>query len=104
MSEESGSDFSLWEGDITGKNLEFIKDKRGTEPLRVNRQQALIAQYTRGYWLTRYLEETQPQLLRDLLSRRIRHKALEAKIASAFGKEPESIWQGIDGDLCARYR
>ena len=28
MSEEPGSEFSLWEGDITGKNLEFIKNKK----------------------------------------------------------------------------
>jgi activator of HSP90 ATPase len=28
MSEEPGSEFSLWEGDITGKNVEFIKDKK----------------------------------------------------------------------------
>jgi len=28
MSEEPGSEFSLWEGDITGKNLEFVKDKK----------------------------------------------------------------------------
>jgi activator of HSP90 ATPase len=28
MSEEPGSDFSFWEGDITGRNLEFIKDKK----------------------------------------------------------------------------
>jgi len=28
MSEEPGSEFSLWEGDITGKNLEFIKDRK----------------------------------------------------------------------------
>lgn len=28
MSEEPGSEFSLWEGDIEGKNLEFIKDKK----------------------------------------------------------------------------
>jgi len=28
MSEEPGSEFSLWEGDITGKNLEFIRDKK----------------------------------------------------------------------------
>jgi activator of HSP90 ATPase len=28
MSEVPGSDFSLWEGDITGKNLEFIRDKK----------------------------------------------------------------------------
>ncbi len=28
MSDEPGSEFSLWEGDITGKNLEFVKDKK----------------------------------------------------------------------------
>jgi activator of HSP90 ATPase len=28
MSIEPGSDFSLWEGDITGKNIEFIQDKK----------------------------------------------------------------------------
>src|SRR4030043_150806 len=28
MSEIQGSEFSLWEGDITGKNLEFVKDKK----------------------------------------------------------------------------
>lgn len=28
MSEEPGSEFSLWEGDITGKNLDFVKDKK----------------------------------------------------------------------------
>lgn len=28
MSEIPGSEFSLWEGDITGMNLEFVKDSR----------------------------------------------------------------------------
>jgi activator of HSP90 ATPase len=28
MSEEPGSEFSLWEGDISGKNIEFVKDKK----------------------------------------------------------------------------
>ena len=28
MSEVPGSEFSLWDGDITGKNLEFIRDRR----------------------------------------------------------------------------
>ena len=28
MSEEPGSEFSLWEGDIAGKNLEFTKDQK----------------------------------------------------------------------------
>ena len=28
MSTETGSEFSLWDGDISGKNLEFIQDKK----------------------------------------------------------------------------
>ena len=28
MSTETGSEFSLWDGDITGKNLEFVQDKK----------------------------------------------------------------------------
>lgn len=28
MSEEPGSEFSLWEGSISGKNLEFVKGKK----------------------------------------------------------------------------
>jgi activator of HSP90 ATPase len=28
MSEEPGSEFSLWEGDISGKNLEFVRDRK----------------------------------------------------------------------------
>lgn len=28
MSTEPGSEFSLWEGDITGKNMEFVTDKK----------------------------------------------------------------------------
>ena len=28
MSTEPGTEFSLWEGDITGKNLEFVQDKK----------------------------------------------------------------------------
>lgn len=35
----------------------------GMEKLRVDDPQALISQYVRGYWLTRYIEETRPELL-----------------------------------------
>lgn len=28
MSDDTGSEFSLWEGDITGKNIEFIQDRK----------------------------------------------------------------------------
>lgn len=28
MSEDAGSEFSLWEGDIEGRNIEFVKDRK----------------------------------------------------------------------------
>jgi len=28
MSADPGSEFSLWEGDITGRNMEFVRDKK----------------------------------------------------------------------------
>jgi activator of HSP90 ATPase len=28
MSEEPGSEFSLWEDDITGRNIEFVRDRK----------------------------------------------------------------------------
>jgi activator of HSP90 ATPase len=28
MSTEPGTEFSLWEGDITGRNIEFVQDKK----------------------------------------------------------------------------
>ena len=42
----------------------------GSVKLGVDKPQALILQYVRGYWLTRYIEETKPELLKALLSKR----------------------------------
>ena len=76
----------------------------GTHKLRVDRAQALISQYARGYWITRYIEETRPELLKDLLSARHSQKELEEKIASAYGKDRESFWKDIDGELRSHWR
>jgi hypothetical protein len=69
------------------------------EKLRVEDQQLLISQYARGYWLTRYIDETQPELLKELLSRRMDHKVLDGKLTTAFAKEREVFWQDIDNEL-----
>jgi hypothetical protein len=63
-----------------------------TEKLRMDDPQALISQYVRSYWLTRYIEETRPELLKDLLSMRYKKKELEDKVVSAFGKDQKNIW------------
>ena len=66
-----------------------------SEKLPVGGQHALVYQYVRGYWLTRYLEETRPGLLKGLLSRRYPHDELESQVATACGKEWEELWDVI---------
>lgn len=85
-------------------NLSLSHIGRGTVKLRVGRQDALISQYVRGYWLTRYIEDTRPALLKDLLSERHGQQELEEKVASAFGKDQESFWKDIDGELRSHWR
>jgi hypothetical protein len=58
---------------------------------------AAVYLYTRGYWITRYLDDTQPELLRRLLQQRQRPGALEAEVASALDMDCEQFWRKIDG-------
>ena len=60
---------------------------------------AMAAIYARGYWLTRYLDEVHPRLLRDLLARRRPRRELEAQVAHACGLEADALWSEIDGIL-----
>jgi hypothetical protein len=76
-----------------------LASRRGREKLRVEDTQRLVSQYARGYWLARYIDETRPVLLKDLLSERRSQSELEEKLASAYGKDRESFWQGIDREL-----
>ena len=76
----------------------------GQQKLRVGDEDALVYLYTRGYWLTRYIEETRPNMLKDLLPRRYRHDELEGKIAIAYGKSLEEFWGEIDGELVSHFK
>lgn len=50
----------------------------------------------RGYWVTRYLAEAQPALLREQLAHRQSHGALEGALATGMGLDPEEFWPRID--------
>jgi len=65
--------------------------------------QGLIPIYARGYWLTRYIEETRNDVLKDILSRRFRRQDLEVKIASTYGKDRRAFWSEIYGDVWAYF-
>jgi hypothetical protein len=58
---------------------------------------ALVRLAVRGYWITRYLAETQPALLREQSAQRQPHEALEAALAAGLGLEPKEFWSQIDG-------
>lgn len=64
---------------------------------------ALVAQYVRGYWLTRYLDETHPALLREVLSRRRGRAALEGEIAAACGIAPDEFHREIERAAIAHF-
>lgn len=56
----------------------------------------LIYVYARGYWLTRYLEDTNPGLLRDLLQNGHTRRELERELAGDLGIDPEAFWPRIN--------
>ena len=64
--------------------------------ISMNDPDGAVALYTRGYWITRYLYERQPELLRGLLVERMPHNALETRIAGALGMDREAFWRSID--------
>lgn len=63
---------------------------------------ALIEIYARGYWVTRYLDEVRPDVLRYLLARRLEAGALEAKLADALGLGEELSWPEL-GELVVEH-
>lgn len=74
------------------------------EQLNLADPEAVVFLYARGYWLTRYIEETRPGLLKGLLSRRRDHTELESEIADAYGKGRQAFWREIDGTLVAHFK
>lgn len=72
--------------------------------LRRGDLEGLVYHFVRGYWLTRYLDETQPALLRRLLARRFRPQALEEELAAALGLAPDTFWDEIDGVVVAHFQ
>jgi hypothetical protein len=76
----------------------------GTRKLNLRDPDATVYLYVRGYWLTRYIEETQPGLLKGLFTRRYSHSELETKIAAAYGMEHQRFWGKIDGTVAAHFK
>jgi len=64
----------------------------------------IVYRYARGYWLTRYLLDEHGELLKDLLAKRHKPRALDDKLAAALGTTREQLWPNIDSVVLAHFR
>jgi hypothetical protein len=75
----------------------------GYRDLRWADRDAVVYHTVRGYWITRYLEETHPGLVRSMLSERHGQQALEDKVAAVLGMKRDEFWSAIDGVAAAHF-
>jgi hypothetical protein len=83
---------------------EELADLGRSRKISIENKDVLVYQFGRGYWLVRYLMDTKPHLLKDLLSRRIPIPELEGKVATAYDMDRETFWKEIDGIVVAHFR
>jgi hypothetical protein len=55
--------------------------------------------YLHGYWITRYLMETQPELLMEILSKKINEWVLYSKLTLSLNISQKNFWQDIDNKV-----
>lgn len=66
--------------------------------------ESLVRLSVRGYWMTRYLADTRPDLLRSLLEHPQPQQALENELAAGLGMTPHEFSTRIDGIVAERMR
>jgi hypothetical protein len=75
-----------------------------TRRLEARDPATLVYQCVRGYWITRMLDETQPDLLRSLLVERTTAQALESQLAAGLGLGQGAFWDRIDPVVVAYFQ
>ncbi len=79
----------------------LVTQSRGTRPQErpgalSSDPDGLVYLAVRGYWITRYLAEVYPGLLREQLARRLPHEALEGALAAGMALDSAEFWPQID--------
>jgi len=64
----------------------------------------LVAVYVQGYWLTRYLAETRPELLASLLKRTRPRKQVESVLAAELEVSLEEFWSEANQAVRAHFQ
>jgi hypothetical protein len=94
---------------ILTETLNLIRDYQPKAPPPTYRQlarmsgEAFVYHAVRGYWLTGYVEEKCPGLLRCKFSRDWPANSIEPEIAIELGMKPESFWQEVDAAVADHF-
>ncbi len=87
---------------VKNSSLDLLKPAaRQRAPLKyrkiLNAEKDVIAyHYARGYWITRFLLDTQSGLMKEVLNKKLRYQQLEKMIASGFNTSTKNFWRKID--------
>lgn len=66
-------------------------------------EKQIIAAYAYSYWTTRYLFETNPDLLRSLLAQPLKSTQLTDRIARALHIAPQKLWSELNNLVLAYF-
>jgi len=71
---------------------------------RISDPDSLVYHTVRGYWLTRFIEETQPELLLELLKQPYKPDILEDRVAGKYGMDAGSFWHEINTKIVSHFK
>ena len=71
---------------------------------RISDPDILVYHTVRGYWLTRFIEETQPELLLELLKQPYKPDILEDRVADKYRLDANSFWHQVNGMIVSHFK
>ena len=80
-----------------------VMQHMGAQVLNLEDVEGTAQLYLRSYWVTRYLDEAHPDVLRSLLSQRLPTYGYEERLAEALGIDQDQLWQTVAGKLEAHF-
>lgn len=89
--------------------LNYLKNSRlrlyqaGYNDLPQMKKESIAYYYTRGYWITRFLMEKHPDVLKNALKKKQPQHSLENQIASALGLSRRTFLKTIDDMVLAHF-
>lgn len=102
------TDAYLGQRTVLAHTLQMLPTAGGGRPRQYRgllrlKAKALAGQYARAYWVTRYLNEKHPALLKSLLERRARRRSLEGRVAGGLGVARRNLWSTVDQIVTAHF-